>query len=75
MKKTVMMGLLGLALGIGVAVGTATVGSEEAVAAPCCSSCEGMYDACAPGCNGDAACELECQRRENRCWSICSFSC
>ena len=75
MKKTVMMGLVGLVLGIGVAVGTATVGSQEAAAAPCCSSCEGYYDACAPGCNGDAACLTSCQKWEDRCWGICSFSC
>ena len=75
MKKTLKMGLIGFVLGAAVAVGTATVGSEETVAAPCCSSCEGIYDSCAAGCGGDTTCEQNCMKQENNCWRWCSFSC
>lgn len=73
--KTLKIGLIGFVLGAAVAVGTATVGSEETAAAPCCSSCEGGYDSCINGCGGDAACEASCDSQWNRCFSICSFSC
>lgn len=39
MKKTLKMGLIGFVLGAAVAVGAATLGSEETSAAPCCSNC------------------------------------
>jgi len=73
--KTLKMGLIGFVLGAVVAVGSATVGSEETVAAPCCSSCEEGEAACIADCGGDATCESGCAATYRRCWSICSFSC
>lgn len=73
--KTLKIGLIGFVLGAAVAVGTATVGSEETSAIPCCSSCEGGYDGCIAGCGGDAACESSCDSQWSRCFNNCSFSC
>lgn len=73
--KALKMGLIGFVLGAVVAVGTATVGSEETVAAPCCSTCEEGELGCLAGCGGDATCEAGCESQYRRCWSICSFSC
>lgn len=73
--KTLKMGLIGFVLGAVVAVGSATVGSEETVAAPCCSTCEEGEMGCLEGCGGDAACESSCAATYARCYRICSFSC
>ncbi|MFP2912557.1 hypothetical protein ACLESD_47600 [Pyxidicoccus sp. 3LFB2] len=54
MKKTLKMGLIGFVLGAAVAVGAATFGSEETVAAPCCSICDDddlrCWRICSPSC-------------------------
>ncbi|QSQ24454.1 hypothetical protein JY651_05745 [Pyxidicoccus parkwayensis] len=68
MKKTLMMGLLGMLLGVATAVGSATLGSEETAARPCCSGCG--QDDCSQ-CAGNPTCESACFR----CWGICDFSC
>lgn len=74
MKKMLKMGLLGLVIGAGAAFATATVGAEEAVAAPCCSDCEATEFECYAGCT-DSACYSACQEQARRCWRWCSFSC
>lgn len=75
MKKTLKMGLIGLVLGAAVAVGSATVGSEETVAAPCCSLCDDWAERCSVPCNGDAACVADCLDDEDLCWERCNYSC
>jgi hypothetical protein len=50
---------------------------QNAVAAPCCSSCDARYEACLagtahPACGGDPAC---CDQKVFNCYSNCSFSC
>ncbi|MCP3144111.1 hypothetical protein [Pyxidicoccus xibeiensis] len=72
--KMLKMGLLGLMLGAGAAFATATVGSEEAVAAPCCSSCDEGYASCVEACT-DSACVTQCRTDWNWCFRRCSFSC
>lgn len=69
MKKTLLMGLMGLLLGAAAAVGSATLGSEETAARPCCTDC-GESPACTE-CGGDPACEAACKS----CWGICNFGC
>jgi hypothetical protein len=73
--KTLKTGLIGLVLGAGVAFGTAMVGSEEASAAACCSSCEPAYEECVDGCYGDSSCELWCSRAGLSCRRTCDSSC
>ena len=70
MKKTLMMGLLGVLLGAGAAVATVTTGAEEAAAAPCCSSCPSLQE-CIAECGGNTTCESFCRT----CVRICSPSC
>ncbi|HZI15320.1 MAG TPA: hypothetical protein VE153_33415 [Myxococcus sp.] len=74
MKKMLKMGLLGLVLGAGAAFATATVGAEEAVAAPCCSNCDEGMAACEAACTDDA-CYQNCWNTWSRCFRWCSFSC
>jgi hypothetical protein len=74
MKKMLKMGLLGLVIGAGAAFATATVGAEEAVAAPCCSECDANYESCVAGCS-DSTCTSDCLSRYRSCFRFCSFSC
>lgn len=74
MKKLLKVGLLGLVIGAGAAFATATVGAEEAVAAPCCSECDANETECMAGCT-DSACYLACQDASRRCYRWCTFSC
>lgn len=74
MKKMLKMGLLGLVIGAGAAFAAATVGTEEAVAAECCSTCLESYDACMEGCV-DSSCIDACGQRWGRCASWCAPSC
>ncbi|MBN1207638.1 MAG: hypothetical protein JXB05_22430 [Myxococcaceae bacterium] len=46
MKKLLKIGLIGFALGAAAAMASATLGSEETVARPCCSSCDDLDDRC-----------------------------
>ncbi|MFP2906011.1 hypothetical protein ACLESD_13320 [Pyxidicoccus sp. 3LFB2] len=73
--KTLKSGLIGLVLGVAVAMGTATVGSEEAAAAVCCSYCEVDTERCVAGCGEDVTCEMYCYRANGYCGSICDSSC
>ncbi len=73
--KTLKIGLIGLVLGVAVAVGGATVGSEEAAAAACCSSCEPDHQECVDGCGENATCELYCTRALSNCNRTCIGSC
>ena len=50
-------------------------GDGEASAMPCCSSCDTSYFYCIANCNGDPACEWNCEVRWDRCSSYCSFGC
>ncbi|WP_043321473.1 hypothetical protein [Corallococcus coralloides] len=76
MKKTLKMGLIGFVMGAAVAVGSATLGAEETVAAPCCSLCDDWAERCSfYSCNGDPACEAKCEQDEALCWSRCNYSC
>jgi hypothetical protein len=64
MKKTLMMGLLGMLLGVAAAVGSATLGSEETAASPCCEFC-GEPDC--SNCAGDPACVTACRNCRRTC--------
>ena len=55
----------------------ATPATQNAYAAPCCSSCESREFACLNGtlyteCGGDAEC---CFNKVASCYRFCSFSC
>lgn len=73
--KTLKTGLIGLVIGAAVALGTAMVGSEEASAAACCSSCEPAYEDCMAGCFGESSCELWCGRAGLSCHRTCVSNC
>ncbi|QSQ26706.1 hypothetical protein JY651_18010 [Pyxidicoccus parkwayensis] len=73
--NTLKMGLIGLMIGAAVAVGTATVDSEETVAAVCCSACDTNYDACFDGCGGDSACISSCGTKFVACTRTCNNGC
>lgn len=77
MKKTLKMGLIGFVLGAAVAVGSATLGSEETVAAPCCSLCDDWAENCSvySNCNGNPVCEADCEQDEQLCWERCNPRC
>ena len=48
---------------------------EEAVAAPCCSSCDTILENCEVDCDGDPACLDDCWDKAFNCYRWCSFSC
>ena len=55
-------------------VGTA---EQNAYAAPCCTDCDGRFNACLAGylytyCGGDYSC---CDQATDSCYRYCSFSC
>jgi hypothetical protein len=75
MMKTLKIGLIGFVLGAAVAVGTATVGSEETAAIPCCSSCDGTYNSCISNCGSDVTCQTNCETKYDKCSALCSSSC
>ncbi len=72
--KALKIGLIGLLLGAAVAVGTATVGSEETAARACCSMCYPVYDECIEACdrNGGTDCHISCS---TLCTRTCDASC
>jgi hypothetical protein len=74
MKNLFKVALVGLALGAAAGVASATVGSEDTTARPCCSSCDAGYDACIAGCTDDA-CYNACDTQWTSCFRWCSFSC
>lgn len=74
MKKLFKVALLGLALGATAGVASATVGSEDTTARPCCSTCDAGYEGCIASCTTDD-CYNACDTQYNRCYAICSFSC
>ena len=53
----------------------ALLGSDTAVAAPCCSSCDAGYDNCVANCGQDPACWDACDAYWFRCYRWCIFSC
>lgn len=72
--KSLKFGLIGLLLGAAVAVGSATVGSEETAARACCSQCYPNYDECMEACTLDTweACDQSCS---TLCSRTCDASC
>ena len=55
----------------------ATPASQNAYAAPCCSTCDYRFSACIQGllypeCGGDIWC---CDQKTDSCYRFCSFSC
>lgn len=75
MKKILKAALVGLALGASAGVATATIGSEETTARPCCSDCEAGYGYCIEACGYTSECIAACDREYNSCFRWCSFSC
>ncbi len=65
-----------LALGM-VVMALLAVGlsSTDAVAAPCCSSCESGYSYCLASCGYTPACFDYCDAKWDRCFRYCSFGC
>jgi hypothetical protein len=75
MKKILKAALVGLALGASAGVATATVGSEETTARPCCSTCEEGWNYCVASCGYTDECFRQCDSEYNWCFRWCSFSC
>ena len=75
MKKSWIAIVVGLSLGAIAGVGSATLGKQEAVAMPCCSSCDINWQACYNNCNGDPTCQYNCDTKADKCWSYCSMGC
>jgi hypothetical protein len=76
MMKMLKLGFLGLLVGAGLSVATATVGSEDTAAAPCCSSCEDTFESCNLGCApGDTRCTDYCRAQYVGCNRRCVISC
>ncbi len=75
--KTWKMRLMALGMVAAAAVGGMTLGSQEAAAAPCCSSCDANYEACLAGCGGyqNDECETSCSLQTRSCYRWCSYSC
>ena len=74
-QKKVRLGLMLFLLA--AALGLTALPTQNAVAAPCCSSCDGRFNAClqgiyAPQCGGDFSC---CDQATDSCYRYCSFSC
>ena len=62
---------------LAAALGLTALPTQNAVAAPCCSSCDARFNAClqgfyAPQCGGDPWC---CDQATDSCYRFCSFSC
>jgi hypothetical protein len=74
MKKLLKVALLGLALGATAGVASATVGSEDTTARPCCSTCEDGINYCYSGCTTQA-CYDACDKQYTWCFSVCSYGC
>lgn len=74
MKKFLKVALVGVVLGAAAGVASATLGSEDTTARPCCSSCQDGIDGCYAGCT-DQACYDACDKQYSRCFAICSFDC
>ncbi len=75
MKKSWIAVVVGLSLGAIAGAASATLGKQEAVAMPCCSSCDDTYLACYDSCNGDPSCQYNCELKWDRCESYCSMGC
>ena len=74
MKKFFKVALVGLALGAAAGVASATVGSEETTARPCCSSCESGYNSCVSKCT-TSDCLDACDAKWDSCFTTCSLGC
>jgi len=75
MMKALKMGLIGMVLGAAAAVGSSTLGAEEASAPLCCSRCDAQYSTCVAGCGGSTSCQLGCGENYNRCDASCYRGC
>ncbi len=77
MRKLLKMGLIGLVLGAGAAVATATVGSSDAAAGWCCMQCEPVLDQCKTNCGMGPdypQCRDQCEIEYGWCMQSC-FPC
>jgi hypothetical protein len=72
-RKTRWLALTFVALAF-VLVGSLS-GSDQAVAAPCCSSCDDGYAYCLASCGYTPECFDYCDAKWDRCFRYCSFSC
>jgi hypothetical protein len=75
MKKLLKVALVGMALGAAGGIASATVGSQETTARPCCSDCEAGYDYCVESCGYTSECFASCDAQYNSCFRWCSFDC
>ncbi|MFP2908408.1 hypothetical protein ACLESD_25815 [Pyxidicoccus sp. 3LFB2] len=75
MLKLLRMGLVGLLIGSGAAVATATLGGTEASAPVCCSDCEPLYEQCLGTCGPShpdwRQCRSECEQQYLWCSNTC----
>ncbi|NVJ23255.1 MULTISPECIES: hypothetical protein [Myxococcus] len=75
MKKTLLMGFLGVVMGVSASMASVTeVAAAEESLAPCCSFCDARVDRCVAGCE-TAACETACFNTVRGCYNVCVMSC
>ncbi|HEV8580836.1 MAG TPA: hypothetical protein VGX68_17360 [Thermoanaerobaculia bacterium] len=77
MKRQTLMRLCFAMLMLATTVGLAAVSEQGVDAAPCCSTCDGLYYGCLGGSSyPECACDPWCCDQSTEwCYRHCSFSC